>query len=72
MSHPPTFAEAVDVVDELSLDDQEALLQLLKRRLLEKRRADLVARVREAEQELRDGKGRELTADQIVDELLEP
>jgi hypothetical protein len=72
MSHPPTFAEAVDIVDELSLDDQEALLQLLKRRLLEKRRADLVARVREAEQELRDGKGRELTADQIVDELLEP
>lgn len=72
MSHPPTFAEAAEVVDELSLDDQEALVELLKRRLLEKRRADLVARVREAEQELLDGKGREMTADEIIDELREP
>jgi hypothetical protein len=69
MSHPPTFAEAVEAIEELSLDDQEALLELLKRRLLERRREALVQRVREAEQEYRDGKARSMTVDEFMREI---
>lgn len=43
-----TFASTLDLADKLSLDEQEELSALLQRRVAEKRRAELIAAVKEA------------------------
>ena len=51
-----TFASTLDLADRLSLDEQEELSDTLRRRVAEKRRAELVAAVKEARAEFASGK----------------
>lgn len=69
MSHPPTFSEAVDLVDELSLEDQEALVEMFRKRLAERRRREFIEEVLRAEKELREGKGKIVTVDELMAEI---
>ena len=46
-----TFAEILDAADHLSIDEQDSLAEILKKRVIVKRRAELLEEVKEAEKE---------------------
>ena len=64
-----TFAEVVDAADKLSADEQESLVGILRRRLAERNRAQLVDDVAEARAEFVSGRARSATVQQIMDEV---
>jgi hypothetical protein len=51
-----TYGEVVDSIDALPDDQQETLLELVQRRLSERRRENLVKSVHEARKEFKAGK----------------
>lgn len=64
-----TFADVVDAADKLSAEDQESLLELLRRRIAERNRPKLAADVAEARAEFVSGGARPATVQQIMDEV---
>ncbi len=64
------FTEILDASEQLPLEDQETLIQILKNRLLEQKRAELVKDVKEAQQELAEEKYQPVTPEQIMEEIL--
>ena len=62
------FAEIVDAASELTLDEQETLLEVLRRRIAESNRARLVADVAEARAEFAAGQTRTRSVSEIMDE----
>jgi hypothetical protein len=53
-----TYATTLDAADRLSLEEQEQLAATLRRRIAERRRAELIAAVREARAEFAGGKAK--------------
>jgi len=53
-----TFQKAIETIENLSLSDQEALLELLQKRLIEQRRKILVHEIAEVRQEYAQGQVR--------------
>lgn len=66
-----TFDQVLDAADQLPLDDQEALAEVLQRRVIERRREELAAEAREATEEYREGKSRPVSPDDLIAEILE-
>ena len=64
------FSDVLEAVDQLSLEDQQSVVEILRSRIIEKRRDDLVAEVEEAEAEYQAGKAVPRTARQLIDEIL--
>jgi hypothetical protein len=62
------FADIVSAADGLSTDEQEALLEILRRRIAERNRAELVREVSEARAEFARGESRPATVQQIMEE----
>jgi len=50
-----TFQRAIETIETLSLNDQEALLELLQKRLIEQRRKILMREIAEVRQEYAQG-----------------
>lgn len=65
-----TFAEILERADELPLEDQENLIHILHNRLRDKRRAERVRDVQEAQQEFASGKCQPVTPEQLMEEIL--
>ena len=65
-----TFAEILERADELPLEDQENLIRILQNRLRDKRRAERVRDVQEAQQEFVQGKCKPVTPEQLMEEIL--
>ena len=65
-----TFTEIVDAADRLSPEDQENLIDILQKRLRDRRRAELVNDIREAQQEFAEGKCQVVTPAQLMEEIL--
>ena len=65
----PTLQTAIEVVEKLSEEDQAYLIDIIYRRLVEKRRAELVQEVAEARQSYRIGQARRGTIDELMAEL---
>ncbi|MCI0638819.1 MAG: hypothetical protein L0Y70_07075 [Gemmataceae bacterium] len=65
----PQFNEVLSAADGLSLEDQEALVDILRRRLIERRREVLRAEIEEAEEEFRRGLGKAVTVKELMDEI---
>ena len=63
-----TFSEIVDATDKLSPDEQATLLEILRRRMAERSRAQLAQDVSAARAEHARGESRPATAAQIMDE----
>ena len=63
------FSDVVDAADRLSTEEQEELLEILRRRLTERRRAQLVREVEEARAEFAAGRASALSVDEIMDEV---
>ena len=65
-----TFAQVLDSADELGVEEQESLVEVLQRRLTERRRAALLEAVRSARLEFERGRCRPATPKQIVKRIL--
>ncbi len=46
--HSLSFQDLIEAVESMPLDDQSMLVELINKRIIEKRRAELVAEVQEA------------------------
>jgi len=63
------FSDVVDAVDSLSLDEQQALVEIMCRRIAEHRRMLLVQDVMEARSEFSQGNLRPEAVQEIMDDL---
>lgn len=70
MGHAMTFGEILEAADELPVADQETLLEILQRRIIERRREGIARDVEEAREALRAGQCRPATPDEILDEIV--
>lgn len=64
-----TFATALDIVDELPLDQQEELINIISHRIHDMRRKELIEAVEQSRREYEEGKAKTATPDEIVDEM---
>ena len=64
------FAEVLEAADQLSLDEQETLLDILHRRTIEHRRAVLAKDIESAQEEFRLGNARPVTPEELTKEIL--
>ena len=65
-----TYGQVVDSIEALPDDQQESLLELIQRRLAERRREALVKSVHEARKEFKAGKIRPATPAEIMRKVL--
>ena len=65
-----TFGDILEAADQLSVDDQESLLDILHRRLIERRREGIARDIEEAHEALKAGKCRPATPDEIFNEII--
>jgi len=64
-----TFQEALDIVESLPEDQQETLVAVVRHRLVEHTRDVLSEHIQEAREELRLGKVRRGTVDDLIKDL---
>jgi hypothetical protein len=63
------FAQVLESAGKLSLEEQETLVDILNRRLIDLRRAQLARDVRDAQEEHRLGECQAVTADELMREI---
>jgi hypothetical protein len=66
-----TFQEALDTVESLPAYQQEDLIDIVRRRLIEQRRDSLADHIREAKEDYARGEVRKGTVDDLLKELSE-
>lgn len=64
------FGEVLEAADHLSPDEQEELIAILHRRLVQAARRQLAAEVQEARQEFAEGRCLAATPDELMREIL--
>jgi hypothetical protein len=64
------FGDVLDAVDQLELEEQQELVDIIRRRIAERGRERIVAAVEEARREHAAGLSRPMTADEIMREAL--
>ena len=65
-----SFGEVLEGVEALSLEDQEILRDILHRRIIERRREELVQDVQQAQQEFQAGACRPATPEELMNEIM--
>jgi len=65
-----TYGQVLDSIEALPEEQQESLLEVMKRRLAERRRNALAKSVQEARKEFKAGKLRPATPSEIMRKLL--
>ena len=65
-----TFGEILEAVAQLSREDQEALVEVLNRRLLEQRRDEIAREIKAAMKEFESGQCQEVSPDELMKEFL--
>ena len=61
-----TYANALEAVEQLSIDEQEDLVDTVRRRLIEKRRAEVISEVDASREEARSGKAKPASPEEIM------
>ncbi|MCP4361830.1 MAG: hypothetical protein GY796_27780 [Chloroflexi bacterium] len=64
------FGEVLEAANKLPLDEQESLIEILRRRIAEHRRIDLAKDIQDARQEFQAGQVKVATPDEIMAEIL--
>ena len=64
------FQRAIDVIEALPLEDQETLIDLVHRRLIERRRAEIARHAAETLQAVREGRAQYGTIEDLRRDLL--
>lgn len=70
MDAVPRFADVVEAIETLSLEEQETLLEVVHGRVVERHRERLAAAVAEAREEYGRGTCRATTVDDLMGEIL--
>ena len=65
-----SYGQVLDSIEALSEDQQESLMDVVRKRLAERRRAALVKSVNEARKEFKSGKLRPATSSEIMRKIL--
>jgi hypothetical protein len=65
----PTFQEALDTVESLTIDEQTMLIEIIQNRLREQQRQELLKNVAQAEKEYAQGNFRRGSVDDLMTEL---
>jgi hypothetical protein len=60
----------LEIVDRLPLEDQETLIEIVYRRVIERRRAELAKDIQGAQKEFEAGNARPVTPDELMAEIL--
>jgi hypothetical protein len=63
------FSEVLEAASDLSTDEQESLLDILHRRLIERKRLKLAHEIEEARAEFAAGQLRPASVDEIMNEV---
>jgi len=66
-----TFQDVLDMIESLPKEQQENLIAIIRRRLIEHKREVLAERINEAREEYRLGKVRRGTVDDLMKEISE-
>ena len=69
MATPLPFGDIVESAAGLTVEDQESLIEILRNRLRESRRAELVKDVLDAGKEFEEGRCRPATPDELMREI---
>lgn len=69
MSCASSFNDVLDAVEHLSSDEQETLIAVVQRRLVERRRNRLAAEIAEAQREFANGGCTPAEPNQLLDEV---
>jgi hypothetical protein len=64
------FGEILEAVDEMSLDEQETLTDIIRRRIIERRRRQLITEVHDAQKEFQAGNCQSVMPDELMAEIL--
>ncbi len=64
-----TFSDVVDAADSLSVDEQETLINILRRRIAKRNRESLIREIADARAEFQNGGTRVATAADIMNEV---
>ncbi len=70
MSHELPFGEVLEAVDHLSQEEQEELIAIVQRRLVDAARQRLAADIQEARREFAEGRCSPATPDELMREIL--
>lgn len=70
MERSVSFADALEAIDQLSDEDQEALVEIVRRRAAAVGRKRVVAEAGDAQREFADGLCRPTTPGDLMDEIL--
>ena len=66
-----TLSDVIEAIDRLSHDEQEALLDIVRRRMSEARRSRLIRAVREARRDYTAGEFRVVTPSELARDISE-
>jgi len=69
MTKVASFDEILDMIDTLSLEEQDVLLDIVRRRQVEQRRREIAKSIAQAKDEYKAGKVFRGTVDEIMTEL---
>lgn len=70
MANSISFGEVVEAADKLSLEEQETLVDILHRRMIEQRRDELVKDIQKAQREFNNGQCEPASPDELMKEIL--
>ncbi len=71
MSQLMPFGDVLEAIDQLSLEDQESLVDIVSRRIADRSRKQLAVDVKDARQEFAAGLCQPMTPEDIMSEILE-
>ena len=69
MTQTTTFNQILEMIDHLSFDEQEDLINIVRHRQIERRREEIAANIAQARQEYQQGKVYRGTVDDVIAEL---
>ena len=67
---PTSFADVLEAADSLSLDEQQTLLEVLRRRVTERARKAVIHDIEEARREFAAGQCRSASVEELMSEVL--
>jgi hypothetical protein len=70
MENKLAFGEILEAADRLSVEEQEALVDVLHRRIIELRREDLLEDIRQARHEFEGGQCQPRTPEELIREIV--
>lgn len=68
-AHPIRFADLIQMIDELPLDERESLVDVVRKRIADDTRSRIAASVRSARREHRQGKAKPVTPGELMKEI---